>query len=140
MVVPPSEQDAYDELSAYTLAHDDPAFIHQYVVDAFAAQYATPDDPPIRLAFALMGLCLHLERGYPGRQVQLFHMRIARKRRQWPVFEAPAVRGTLTPTDVVEKASGPERDGMIDAWCTSVWAAWEDSHESITAMIRDLGE
>jgi hypothetical protein len=31
----PSEQDAYDELRCYTLAHRDPSFIHQHVVDAY---------------------------------------------------------------------------------------------------------
>jgi hypothetical protein len=47
-----SEQDAYNELSAYTLAHRDPAFIHQHVVDAFAAQradrYRRPSSSPSR--------------------------------------------------------------------------------------------
>jgi hypothetical protein len=32
-----SALDVYDELSAYTLRHSDPAFIHQHVVDALAA-------------------------------------------------------------------------------------------------------
>ena len=35
-----TEKEAYDELCAYTLSHDDPAFIHQYVVDAWCAQHA----------------------------------------------------------------------------------------------------
>lgn len=34
----PSEPDAYNQLRCYTLVHGDPAFIHQHVVDAFAAQ------------------------------------------------------------------------------------------------------
>lgn len=33
-----SEQQAYYELSYYTLAHPDPNFIHQHIVDAFGAQ------------------------------------------------------------------------------------------------------
>ena len=32
----------YDELCAYTIANADPAFIHQHVVDAWAAQNAGP--------------------------------------------------------------------------------------------------
>jgi len=36
-----SEQEQYDELACYTLAHPDPGFIHQNVVDAFGAQTAT---------------------------------------------------------------------------------------------------
>jgi hypothetical protein len=35
-----SEQDLYNELAFYTLALGDPAFIHQNIVDAFAAQHA----------------------------------------------------------------------------------------------------
>ena len=36
---PPAEHAARDELYAYTLMHGAPEFIHQYVVDAFAAQH-----------------------------------------------------------------------------------------------------
>jgi hypothetical protein len=35
-----SDQDLYHELSYYTLAHPDPSFIHQHIVDAYAAQHA----------------------------------------------------------------------------------------------------
>ena len=34
------ELNLYDELAFYTLAHRSPYFIHQHIVDAFAAQYA----------------------------------------------------------------------------------------------------
>ena len=53
-----SERECYHELTAYTLSHTDPAFIHQYAVDAFAAQTADDTTKPITLAFALMGLYL----------------------------------------------------------------------------------
>jgi hypothetical protein len=46
----------YDELSHYTLTHPDPEFIHQYVVDAFAAQHAHPRTKAIALTFALVAL------------------------------------------------------------------------------------
>jgi len=51
-----SEQERYDELACYTLAHPDPGFIHQNIVDAFGAQTATEADKPIKIAFALVGL------------------------------------------------------------------------------------
>jgi len=57
------EHDFY-ELCCYTLAHDDPSFIHQHVVAAFAAQHAQENDKPIKLTFALAGLYLHVERGF----------------------------------------------------------------------------
>src|SRR5262249_34900967 len=68
------EERDYHELCYYTLAHGDPSFIHQHVVDAFAAQNSGEHDKPIRLTFALVGLYLHVERGLSGRQVQRAHM------------------------------------------------------------------
>jgi hypothetical protein len=135
-----AERATLDELSAYTLTHGDPSFIHQHVVDAFAAQHATPQSKPIGVAFGLIGLYLHLERGYTGRDVQRAHMRLARKRRQWPVFDPPAERGVLTAVDVMESPPGPERDRAIEAWCASVWEAWRDSHDRVAALLTELGE
>src|SRR6186997_35548 len=94
-----ADRAAYDELASYTLAHGDSAFIHQHVVDAFAAQHATEDSKPIGVAFALIGLYLHVERGRSGREVQQAHMRLGRQRREWPVFDLPATRGEVTIAD-----------------------------------------
>ena len=77
-----SEAEAYDELRAYTLAHGASSFIHQHVVDAFAAQHANASTKPITLTFALVGLYLHVEKGYSGRQVRLTHMKLARSKRR----------------------------------------------------------
>ena len=49
---------AYHELCYYTLTLGDPAFIHQHVVDAFAAQQADEQTKPIKVTFALVGLYL----------------------------------------------------------------------------------
>lgn len=89
MEAPPGEQERYDELRSYTLAHADPAFVHQYVVDAWAAQHADASKKPITVAFALAGLCLHLEQGYHGREVQNAHMRLAQRKQAWPTFALP---------------------------------------------------
>ena len=48
------DRQAYDELQCYTLAHGDPAFIHQHVVDAWIVQSADDRTKPIGLAFALI--------------------------------------------------------------------------------------
>ncbi len=71
-------------------------FIHQHVVDAYGAQEALPEDKPIRLAFSLIGLYLHIERGFTGREVQLAHMKLARKKQDWPVFAIPQHRGAVS--------------------------------------------
>lgn len=135
----PSEQDAYNELQCYTLAHRDPAFIHQHVVDAFTAQHADEGTKPIALTFALVGLCLHVENRYSGRDVQRAHMALARHRRGWPVFALPRDRGSLTATQVVSAPAGAERDEAIHAWCASVWDAFRNSHRAVAELLREHG-
>jgi hypothetical protein len=76
-----TEQDAYHELCAYTLADRDPAFIHQHVVDAFAVQHADARTKPIAVTFAPVGLYLHIEKGYSGKLVQRVHMDLAKRKR-----------------------------------------------------------
>jgi hypothetical protein len=134
-----SRQEAYHELCAYTLTHGDPRFIHQHVVDAWAAQSADRASKPISVAFSVAGLYLHLERGFTGREVQLAHMRLGRRKSVWPVFDLPADRGTVTVIDVMAEAAGPERDRAIDRWCASVWAAYAPQRETVIAFLRQHG-
>ena len=126
--------DAFHELSYYTLAHPGEDFIHQHVVDAFAAQNASPDDKPIKVAFALIGLHLHLERGFSGRQDQLTHMRLARDRKSWPTFVTPSDHGSLTVHDVLRRSAGPERDAAIHDWCATVWSTWRHVHTQVRTL------
>ncbi len=131
------EENAYHELSAYTLTHGDLTFIHQHVVDAWAAQHAVAGGKPIGLAFALAGLFLHLERSFSGRQVQRAHMTMARRKREWPAFAMPAERGSITAIDVMAAPEGPERDKAIDDWCRSVWEAFAVNRPAIEALLRE---
>jgi hypothetical protein len=136
--VTPQEQ--YTDLSYYTLSHADPSFIHQYAVDAFTAQQADGHTKPIAVAFALIGLYLHVERNQTGKQVQHIHMLLARRRKQWPTIELPESRGEISVADVVAIAPGPERDAMIDRWCASVWEAYASSRDQVIELIRtELG-
>ncbi len=66
-------QEQYYELSFYTLAHPDKDFIHQHIVDAYAAQTASEKTKPITIYFSLAGLYLFIEKDYTGRQVQKAH-------------------------------------------------------------------
>ena len=131
-----SDQDAYYELACYTLGHADPAFIHQYIVDAYAAQHADERSKPIAVAFALAGLYLHLERQYSGRAVQQAHMQLAKQKNPWPRFTLPTFRGAMTAADVMRAAPGAARDEAIDRWSASVWAAWSDSHEQVAGWVK----
>jgi len=50
-----SDQELFHELMYYTLAHPSPAFTHQHVVDAYAAQKADIATRPMTVVFALIG-------------------------------------------------------------------------------------
>jgi hypothetical protein len=134
-----SDVDAYHALCGYTLAHRDPSFIHQHVVDAFAAQHAGDDSKPIGVTFALVGLYLSVELRFSGRQVQRAHMQLTRRRQRWPAFVLPRHRGSMTAADVMAVREGPERDQAIRAWCESVWAAFVDSRQIVADLLRQRG-
>ncbi|MDE2054068.1 MAG: hypothetical protein KGI62_05215, partial [Xanthomonadaceae bacterium] len=124
----------------YTLAHLSADFIHQYVVDAFAAQLASTSDKPIRLAFALVGLYLHVECHYNGKEVQRAHQAIAtiNNKRAWPTFLLPEHRGNVTIADVLAANAGADRDGVIDMWCRSVWDAFSGCHSMVEQWLVDF--
>jgi len=129
------EEEKYHELAYYTLAHPDPEFIHQYIVDAYAAQTANAQTKPIKLAFALAGLYLHIEKKYSGKEVQLAHMKMAKNRKNWPVFEMPENRGEIRVSDVVQTKPGRDRDMMIEKWIISVWNAYQNCHAEVEKMV-----
>ena len=130
-----SEQEEYNELSYYTLAHVSPDFIHQHIVDVYAAQTADENTKPIKLAFALIGLYLFLEKNYSGKEVQQAHAHLAKQRKQWPMFDLPTFRGEITVSDVVNVPPGEKRDEMIRRWCVSVWQAFSKSHKKIAGLV-----
>lgn len=94
-----------NELSYYTLAHGDAAFIHQHVVDAYGAQHIRGSASSIGAAFALAGLYLAIERRFTGRQVQKMHVLMARASKQWPRFDRASDVGPFTVADVLAAAA-----------------------------------
>ena len=125
----------FDELYVYAMGR--PGFPLQHVVDAFAAQTADQHTKPIKIVFGLVGLLLRVEKGYAGRAVQLVHMKLARRRRQWPSISLPLDRGALTVTDVLGARAGTERDAAIDKWCACVWEAYALSHQIIANLLKE---
>jgi Family of unknown function (DUF5946) len=133
----PSEQDLFNELSYYTLSHHDPRFIHQHVVDAYAAQHADEQTKPVSVVFSLVGLYLFLEKGFTGRQVQQMHMRLARRRTQWPRLPLPSgPRGAVSVAEVMAAPPGPARDAMVRTWCESVWKTWQNNRLQILTLLK----
>jgi hypothetical protein len=123
---------AYDEVYVYTMGR--PGFILQHVVDAFAVQTADENTKPIAVVFGLVGLYLHVEEQFSGRQVQEAHMKLGRARRQWPRIHLPEERGSICVVDVLAAPPGPERDTAIDEWCRSVWTAFAANRQTIVAL------
>lgn len=135
-----SDQDTYNELAYYTLAHPDPSFIHQELVDAYRAQHAHEHTKAIAITFALIGLYLYIEKGFSGKQVQRAHMQLAKHRKTWPRIEPPEQRGDVTVHDVLAAPPGQERDNMIRQWCGSVWEAWKESQQQVRNLVKaELG-
>ena len=128
----------YDELSLYTLAHKNPSFIHQNIVDAYAAQSADETTKPIKTAFALMGLFLYLEKKYTGKEVQRAHMKMATEKKVWPRFTLPRNRGEVTVAEVLKTEPGAARDVLIRKWCESVWGAWSQSQQSVRDWVTGI--
>lgn len=131
------EDDLYNQLAFYTFAHPDPSFIHQHVVDSHTAQNADEQTKPIALVFALIGLYLHLERGYIGKQVQRVHMQLAKQSKTWPKLPIPTGCGDIRIDDVLASDPGPARDTMIERWCESVWRTWTATRPAIVAIARE---
>jgi Family of unknown function (DUF5946) len=130
------DDELYNQLAFYTLAHPDPAFIHQLVVDAYTAQHADENTKPIAVIFALIGLYLHLEKGYTGKQVQRAHMQLAKWPNHWPKLSLPNDHAEIGVQQVLAIEPGQARDAMIDRWCASVWTTWGDSRPQIIEISR----
>ena len=131
-----TEEELYHELLFYTLAHPDPAFIHQHAVDAWAAQHANASSKPISVVFSLLGLYLYIEKNITGKQIQKFHTQLAQRKRAWPQIPQPAHRGHITAAHVVAAAPGLERDRVLHDWCASVWECWKPNSEAIFTLAR----
>ncbi len=130
-------RDLYNELSYYTLQHSDPEFfIHQYIVDAYAAQHATDNPKPITNAFALIGLYLFAEKKYTGKAVQKAHMALAKNKKTWPQFIPPKERPHITVREVLNTKPGLLRDEAIKQWAESVWDSWKNEHQKIKELIE----
>jgi hypothetical protein len=107
-------------------------------VDAFTAQEVHADTRPISIVFALAGLLLAVERGWTGREVQLFHMKMAKHKRPWPVLSIPLGKAAIDVHDVLQAGPGPARDEKIKEWCASVWQEYAQVHETIRELVGDF--
>lgn len=133
-MLPNTDENLFHELSFYTLAHPSSEFIHQYIVDAYGAQAANENTKEIRVIFSLVGLYLSLEKGYTGREVQLFHMKMAKDKIVWPKIELPVDRGSIFVKDVVAIKEREDRDKKIVEWSQDVWNSYQKQRQVIIQL------
>lgn len=124
----------YFELSYFTISLGDTYFIHQLIVDAYAAQHLSNRVKPITAAFALVGLYLVWERGYSGKEVQNMHTELARGSKVWPQFQIPKEKEWLTVQEVSQSPED-EKEEMIKSWSKSVWEVWKTEKDSIAKLL-----
>ena len=126
----------YLKLTVFTLSLQDTDFVHQLVVDTYAAQHSGPDMKPITITFALIGLYLAFERGYTGREVQQAHMALGKKHREWPRFNAPPGKASLTVGDVLQSGKEESYIENIRTWGKSVWYMWQAEHIKVAGLVE----
>jgi len=114
----------------------------QLHVDTYGAQHAGDPTPAIRVAYALAGLHLALERGVDGPGVRAAHQRMGRPQPWWPVLEPPAAPAPVTVLDVLAAGAGAGSPGghvaAVRRWAASVWASWEPRHADVAALVERL--
>ena len=136
MVKEKSEKEMFNQLCYYTIAHSNPGFIHQYAVDAFAAQTADKYTKPVTITFALIGLYLHIEKNFSGKEVQNAHVKLAKHKKIWPKFNLPETRGEIRIFNVLDTQEGPERDKAIHYWCVKVWESYKEEHRKVASLVK----
>ena len=134
-----NSEEKFHELSYYTLAQPREYFIHQHSVDAYAAQTADENTKSIKIVFALVGLYLYIEKGFSGREVQLFHMKMAKRKVEWPIISLPKSRGDITVKDVLAETSDAGKDQKIRQWCETVWEAFAENRKKIVNLVAHYG-
>ncbi len=130
-------EEGYNQLIAYTFSLHDADFIHQLVVDTYSSQHAIRESSHnMKVAFGLIGLYLHFEQGYSGREVQRAHRLLAEQTKTWPRFIQKEAIMAITVSDVLQALSGDDRNRMIEVWGRIVWDAWIDEHGTLAILCR----
>ena len=133
-----NNDDQYNELAHYTLSHKGKDFIHQHIVDAFAIQTANEHTKPIKITYALIGIYLHIEKEYTGKQVQMAHVEMSKKSKVFPPIILPKNRGEISVADVLKITNPEQRDKQIHVWCASIWKAFALQHDLIKNITESL--
>lgn len=134
------ELELFHELSFYSLAHpNQPYFIHQHVVDAYAVQHLSSRTKMIKATYGLLGLCLYLEYGFSGKEVQNVHVQLSHDKSNWPTIRYPLEPINFSIRDILNASDGAERDAKIREWCEVVWEAHQVNQQAMRDWLKMRG-
>ena len=126
----------YFDLSYYTLSLQDSYFIHQLIVDTYAAQHFGKSTKSMQITFALIGLYLVFEHYYSGKQVQNVHILLGKRNKEWPrIFIEPEEKAKITVLDVV-RTPDEEKNGKITEWAKAVWETWKPQQGKVERLLQ----
>lgn len=125
----------YYELSYFTLSLQDEDFIHQLIVDTYAAQHFGINTKPITITFALVGLYLVNERHYTGKHVQQVHIDLANKSQKWPKFKLDNKSANINVLDILNCPDN-KKPHLIKEWSKSVWLTWKHEKEKVSCLLN----
>jgi Family of unknown function (DUF5946) len=94
--------------------------VHQLTVDAYATQHAGGPHPDKSIAIHLAGLHFHYAQGVKPTSIAPLLQQLATRVSEWPHFDPPPVRGSMTVFDVALAES--HIDAVRD-WSRGVWEA-----------------
>jgi len=107
---------------------------HQLTVDAYATQHAGGPHPDKSIAVHLSGLHLFYEEGVKPTSIAPLLQKLATRTNQWPHFDPPEVRGSMTIFDV---ALAESHIDAVRAWSRGVWESWSPHHAAIAELVRN---
>lgn len=130
----------FHELSFYTLAHPNKEyFIHQHIVDAYAVQHITEETKIIKSTYGLLGLCLYLDYGFSGKEVQHVHVKLSSDKSDWPNIQYPIDKSDYSLQTILNTPEGEQRDQEIRNWCEIIWKAHQANQQPVRDWLKQRG-
>ncbi len=109
--------------------------VHQLTVDAYATQHAGGRHPDKSIAIHLAGLHFHYACGIKPTSIAPLMQQLASRVSEWPHFDPPPVRGSMTIFDV---ALAESHIDAVREWSRGVWESWSAHHASIAELARNV--
>lgn len=112
--------------------------IHQLTVDSYAMQHAGGKHPDKSVVVHLCGLHLVLERGLQPTSVPSLLQKLATRTRDWPHFEPPAEKLSLTVCDIALTGNVEDHIKLVREWSSAVWEMWGQHHSAVSAFLNSV--